>query len=106
MASHTESTPAALVWPVTVSLRHPIPAHGEEVSELTLREPTLAMLDDIHVVLGDEGLRVNLGDLSRLIGAMADIPPSSARQIRVMDLGKFKDVLGSFFGTSPATGES
>lgn len=71
-----------------ITLKHPIEAHGEKVTELTLKEPTLGVLDDIEVVVnGSGGARLNLGDLHKLVAGMAGIPPSAAKQIRVSDLG-------------------
>ncbi len=40
---------------MTIKLSKPIVAHGEELSELTLEEPTLGALDKVHVVADGEG---------------------------------------------------
>ena len=92
--------------PLTVRLSAPIQAHGETVSELTLREPTLGMLDDVHLFVGSAGeLRVNLGDLHRVVAGMAGIPPSAARAISLRDLGEIGPALAGFFGLSLGTGD-
>ena len=93
--------------PVTVHLRTPIEAHGETVSELTLSEPTLGVLDGVHVEIGTSGgVRIDLGNLHRLIAGMAGIPPSSARQIRVTDMAPLARAVMDFLPPSrpPAPG--
>lgn len=81
---------------VKITLKHPIVAHGETVNELTLGEPTLGVLDDVEItVKGDGSVRLNLGDIAKLVANMADIPPSAAKSIRVSDLSKIgKEVMG------------
>ena len=71
---------------VTVSLKHPIEAHGQTHDTLRLREPTLGALEDIGItVRGDGAVRLNLGDLHRLAADMAGIPPSAAKKIHLSD---------------------
>lgn len=84
---------------MTIELSKPIQAHGEIVSSLTLREPTLGALEDVNLtVVGDGDVKFNLGDLQGLIANMADIPKSSARQISIRDLPKFMEAGKGFFG--------
>ena len=75
--------------PVTVTLSRPVEAHGEQVTTLTLAEPTLGVLDGVHLDVGLDGrVRLDLGDIHRLVAGMAGIPPSSARQIGIADMAK------------------
>ena len=99
-------TDARAAWrPVTVRLRTPIDAHGQTVSELTLAEPTLGVLDGVRIEIGTSGrVQIDLGDLHRLIAGMAGIPPSSARQIRMTDLAPLARAVMDFLPSSPPAG--
>ena len=88
--------------PVTVTLSRPIEAHGERVAELTLSEPTLGVLDGVHLDVGLDGrVRLDLGDLHRLVAGMAGIPPSAARQIRVTDMAPLARAVMDFLPSTP-----
>ena len=103
--SDTRDTDSGGAWrPVTVRLRTPITAHGERVEELTLAEPTLGVLDGVQLEVATSGrVRVDLGDLHRVIAGMAGIPPSSARQIRVTDLAPLASAVLDFLPSPPST---
>ncbi|MFP3943816.1 MAG: phage tail assembly protein [Alphaproteobacteria bacterium] len=82
----------------TITLKRPIEAHGKEVTELTFREPTLGVLDGLEIeVTGDGGVKLNLGDIVKLVASMAEIPPSSARQIALSDLKEIAGEVQDFF---------
>ena len=84
---------------VTVHLRTPIEAHGETLSELVLSEPTLGVLDGVHIEIGASGgVRLDLGDLHRVVAGMAGIPPSSARHIRMADMAPLARAVMDFLG--------
>lgn len=92
---------------VKVTLRHPIEAHGQTVKILELKEPTLGVLDDVEIsVKGDGSVRLNLGDLHKLVANMADIPPSAAKAIRVSDMGTIGKAVMGFLSEFLPTGES
>jgi hypothetical protein len=92
---------------VKVPLKHPIEAHGEKVSELELKEPTLGVLDDVEItVKGDGSVALNLGDLHKLVANMADIPPTAAKQIRVSDMGEIAKAVMGFLSEFLPTGGS
>lgn len=92
---------------VTIPLSRPIEANGETLNEITLKEVDLGSLEGVNLVIDDAGnLRLNLGDLHRLVAAMAQIPPSSARKILIRDAFAAKDAIGDFFGISLPTGRS
>ncbi len=83
-----------------IKLSTPIQAHGETVSQLTLKEPTLAVLDDVELlaITEDGSIKINFGDLHKIIAGMADIPPRAAKTIALQDLKQFMPVVMDFFG--------
>ena len=86
---------------VKIKLSRPIEAHGETLHELELGEIDLGALDNVNLVITQDGsIRINLGDLHRLIAGMAGIPPSSARRILVRDALAVKEKLSDFLGVS------
>jgi len=90
---------------ITIPLSTPLDAHGETVTEITLSEIELGDLDGINIVIDDAGaLRINLGDLHRLVAAMARIPTSSAARLRLRDALAAKEKIADFFGISLPTG--
>lgn len=86
-----------------ITLKKPIKVDGKDVTELELGELTLGALDDIQFDVSGNGARINLGDISKVISSMANIPPSSAKQIAISDLlqlsDQLQDVLGKFLPT-------
>ena len=91
----------------TLKLTKPIRSGGEDVSELTLTEPTLGMLDGVQLRITAEGeLNIDLGAIRILLGRMANITPSAAEQITIKDAIGAKDVLADFFGDFLPTGET
>jgi hypothetical protein len=88
-----------------ITLSRPIMVDGKEVTELEMGEPTLGMLEDITLtVTGSGELRLNMGDLHRIVSEMAGIPPSSAKKISLADAPALMKVAKGFFGSFP-TGE-
>ena len=80
----------------TVTLGHPVMGpKGELVSELTFPEPE-------NVTLGQLGILDEAeGDMSRtayLVHVLANIPLSSAKDIRWPDLKKINEVMADFLG--------
>lgn len=92
---------------VTVPLKSPIEAHGETIKELQLDEPDLGALDGVEIVVkGDGSVRINLGDLPKLVANMAGIPPSAAKKIKFGDVGAVGQAVMGFFPEFLRTGES
>ena len=90
-----------------LTLTKPIRAGGEDVSELTLSEPTIGMLDGVKLRITAEGeLNIDLGAIRVLLGKMANIPPSAAEQITIKDAIGAQDALAGFFGDFLPTGET
>lgn len=88
-------------------LGRPIEAHGEQVTELQLREPAGQDLLDLGypylVTLGDgEGERIELRPkvMAKYVSRLAAIPPSAVAQISLPDLQQLQGVVMGFFGGS------
>ena len=84
-------------------LSKPIRIGGEDVSELTLREPKVEMLAHTKMRVarsdGDETiLEIDADTVVRVFGRMANIPPSAVAQISGDDYPAMVDVYTRFFG--------
>ena len=99
-----------------VQLRKPIPAHGQEVTEIELREPTPAdvMEEGVPTLLipsadgTSVGVEIRTKVIGRYISRLGGIPLSS---VKVMSLGDFTRAQGavmSFFsdGDGESSGDS
>lgn len=98
MAETTAAERIAARGTLRTKLRHPIQAHGDELTELTLRRPTA----------GDMRQCDGLGDIAmtlRMISLCAGIPPSSVDMIDGADLAEIGEVLSSFLGNGQKTGK-
>jgi hypothetical protein len=94
------ATPLSLV----VKLRHPIKAHGEDLDELKLREPTADDLEKIgNPVItkpfheGEPEITFDEQKLTIMISTLAAIPPSSVKQLHLKDRGKTGWLLAANF---------
>jgi len=83
-----------------IKLKHAIQVEGINITELTLRRPKLKHLRGINLdqMTGDS--------IIELISRLADIPPSSTEDIDGEDIEAVSEVIGGFFGPSPAIGDS
>lgn len=85
----------------TVPLRYPIQAHGREVTEITLRRPTVKDLREVE--------RQNLGKQSEyaaMISRLGGIPNSSVDAIDGSDFLRLVEVIDGFLFGFPTTGPS
>ena len=83
-------------------LTEPITVGGEEVRELTLRKPTVGMLHGTTLkISGDGGLSLDATTVVNVFARLANIPPSSAKQISGEDYMAMVEVYTRFFGGSP-----
>jgi hypothetical protein len=90
-----------------ITLKKPIQAHGEEISELTINEPTIGALEGVELTISFEGtVKIDLAAIPKLIAASADIPPSAAKQIGFSDLPAMVEVVMGFIGGSLEIGGS
>ena len=88
-----------------VTLTKPIKAHGDEVGELRLREPTAGDIQacGYPLVIGhDESVSFDGSAMVKLIGRLAEIPPSSAQQLSFRDFQACATLIASFFGDAQA----
>ena len=76
-----------------IHLDKPIKAHGEDVTEIALREPVLGDFKGIRTG-GDDGF--DLGQVAIVVSRLGSIPPSSAEQIPVGKLLPLKDKIAGF----------
>lgn len=92
---------------IKVTLKHPIEAHGETIKTLEMEDPDLGMLDDVEIVIkGDGSVRVNLGDLPKIVANLTGIPPSAAKKIKIKDMGEITMKVMDFFQEFLPTGGS
>ena len=89
----------------TLKLTKPIRVGGEDVTELTLTDPTLGMLDGVALRISAEGeLNIDLGAIRILLARMANVPPSAAKDITIKDALAAQEVVADFFGDFLQTG--
>lgn len=97
-----------------VTLSTPIQAHGEEVTELDLREPTA---EDV-IALGYPYLIIISGDddsqameirpkiIARYIAKLAGIPPSAINKVTPGDFSRLTGAVMGFFGVEAEASSS
>ena len=95
---------------VDVPLAVPIKAHGEEVSVITLRRPTVAEVRKIgrlpYAIVDDSGSAgPDMHVIPAYVAVCAGIPPSSVDQIDLSDLNQLAWTIAGFFmaPASPAS---
>lgn len=88
-----------------IKLNTPIQAHGEPLTELTLRRPTTRECRLIgqlpYRIEKDESVGLNLDIAAKYIVVCAEIPSSSVDQLEVADLNTLAWALAGFFMASP-----
>ena len=84
-------------------LRAPIQAHGEEVSSITLRRPTVVecrAIKSLPYTIGkDEEVSLNLDVAAKYIAVCGAIPAPSVNQLDLADLNNLAWVIAGFFMT-------
>ena len=81
----------------SVELSKPINVEGEEVHELTLREPTVA---DLKVI---KKIKDEMEQDLELISRMADVPKPALDRITARDFKKLQEVMMDFLGYGQTT---
>lgn len=92
----------------TVALSKPITAHGEEVSELTFREPKTEDVIEIglpHLIIPgadgqSTGIEIRQPVVARYISKLAAIPMGSVKSLSLKDFSLCTAVVMGFFGES------
>ena len=90
----------------TVSLSKPIKAHGDDVSEITLREPTTKDVIEIGlptlIIPGDDGqstgVEIRQKVVARYISRLAAIPMGSVEALSLSDFSLCTAAVMGFFG--------
>lgn len=90
------------VTSVTITLRRPVRAHGQEIDSLTLREPTG---DDITVCgyplqMADGAATPIATAITKYIARLGDVPASTVKALAVQDYSACLGAILGFFGTS------
>lgn len=88
----------------TITLKKSIQMGKEIITELTIGDPTLEVLDDVTIVATGDGVRFNLGDLHKVIAGLCAIPPAAAKKISIIDLATLGPEVMDFLGLSLPTG--
>lgn len=92
-----------------------ISAHGESITELTIRDVTPSdarMIGDLpYYVMPDESVRVNVGVSMKYLVRIAGVPMSSLDQLHMIDVNALCWKVAGFFlqqeqGTSPTSSDS
>ncbi len=95
----------------TTKLSAPIEAHGESLTELTLRRPTVQEVRAIkalpYKIDKNEEVSLDMDVAAKYIAVCAGIPPSSVNQLDLADLnGLSWAVAGFFMSAASATSPS
>lgn len=91
-----------------IKLSKPITAHGEEVTELDLREPTGRDVQDIGfpylIIMSDDGsaIQIQVKTVGKYVSKLASIPPNAVDQLCAADLSTLSGVVLGFFGMQAA----
>ena len=86
--------------PIVIKLRNKIIANGEEVDEITFREPTAADIERVgNPVNIDPEYKVTFDSkaMTQMMSILAAVPPSTIRQMKTKDWNTAAWSLASFF---------
>ncbi|WP_299377300.1 phage tail assembly protein [uncultured Kiloniella sp.] len=84
---------------IEVELTKPIQAHGDEVSVLSLKEPTWGDMMKMGKATDD------MAKVASIIESCAEIPLSSVKSMSPQDVGNAMKALAPFLGGFQGTGE-
>lgn len=87
---------------ITVKLSKPIAVDGKEVTELTLREPTLGDLITAETV----GKGNDLAKVAATLAAMADLPLPVFHRLSARDFARVNEVAAPLLGNEEPAGAS
>jgi hypothetical protein len=89
---------------VLIELSSPIKAHGEELLEITLRDPVTKDQMELGMPFlilqgdGDTAIQIQSKTVGKYIVRLAGIPLSSVEQLAFADFGKCQAAVLGFFG--------
>ena len=96
-----------------VTLSTPIQAHGEEVTELDLREPTgedvIALGYPYLIIIGDDdgqAMEIRPKIIARYVAKLAGIPPSAINKVTPADFSRLTGAVMGFFGVEAEASSS
>ncbi|NUT73525.1 phage tail assembly protein [Pseudomonas sp. C1C7] len=91
----------------SVKLQVAIEAHGESVTELTMRRPTVQEVRAIkalpYKIDKNEEVSLDMDVAAKYIAVCAGIPPSSVNQLDLADLNSLSWAVASFFMSAAST---
>lgn len=93
---------------VEVALDRAVPAHGEDISTITLREPVVEDFMQLGqpfllVVSDDEtAIRIQPKTVAAYIVRLGQVPMSTVKALSLADFAKCQAVIVGFFGSSAA----
>ena len=91
----------------SVKLQVAIEAHGEPVTELTMRRPTVQEVRAIkalpYKIDKNEEVSLDMDVAAKYIAVCAGIPPSSVNQLDLADLNSLSWAVASFFMSAAST---
>lgn len=94
----------------TLKLSKPLSAHGVEITEITLREPTTTDVMEIGfpylVVVGSddsEAVEIRPKIIVRYVSKLGAVPMSTAQSMSISDLTQAQALVLGFFGQDLAT---
>ena len=92
---------------VSITLRQPIPAHGEDVTELSFRTPTSQDIIDIgspvklDMASDPPGVSHDERRMAQMMARLAAVPPSSIAKLHHSDFLEAEWLLTPFFIPRP-----
>lgn len=94
---------------ITIKLTKPVTAHGQEVGELTLREPTTKDVRELGFpyaidIEGQSRLIFDANVVAKYVVKLAGIPMGAVDQLQLSDFQVLQGAVQSFFGRSEADG--
>ncbi|WP_434590070.1 phage tail assembly protein [Pseudomonas sp. R4-83] len=91
----------------SVKLQVAIEAHGEPLTELTMRRPTVQEVRAIkalpYKIDKNEEVSLDMDVAAKYIAVCAGIPPSSVNQLDLADLNSLSWAVASFFMSAAST---
>jgi len=110
--TNTSEASDVIGGPVTVTLSKPVPAHGENVSQLTFREPTGADLAQagmpvrFGLVDGEAGMTINPREMTAMLSRLGAVPATTIAGLSAADWTAAAYAVAPFFvpaATSPTS---
>jgi leucyl aminopeptidase (aminopeptidase T) len=92
----TEAVEKPEAWSGKLVLRKPVMAHGEELKELTFREPTSGDIIDIGMPVTPQR-RIDTQVMAEMLARLALVPPPTIRSLHPNDFTAASYLVADFF---------